>query len=455
MEFTSSGPARPRTATPTASYAPSAPTNSYAPANSYALTAAGGYDEDAFSPEYDRLLARHHAMRLRRSILAPPGRSSAPQGPAVELPEPGDRELIVAHLTPLLPFDALIEVLYDAMFVRRPYLRRLFPESMEFQRQHLGHMFQHLIDHLDRPAELDSRLRALGADHRKLGVWPAHYEAFEEALLTALRVRGGRAWTGRVEAAWLRMLRFAVAAMVAGAESAATEPPFWHGEVVGHERRRPDLAVLRVRTGEPYPYRAGQYAALESPLLPHSWRAYSVACAPREDRVLEFHVRRTSPGGVSAALVDGTGVGDQVRVGPARGELSLDGAGADPHRDLLLLGGGTGLAPMKALVEEFAAAHRARGRRVRLVVAARNRDELYDWPALVELAANRSWLELTPMFGPDLEGLAALLRGHQSVPGLALLSGPPAMVAGARSLLLDAGVPEHRIRYDGVTRAGR
>ncbi|WP_083646627.1 globin domain-containing protein [Kitasatospora sp. CB01950] len=440
MEFISSG--APRTATPTALTA------------AHVLT-VGAYDEDAFSPEYDRLLARHHAMRLRRSILAPPGRSSGPQRPSVEPPEPGDRDLIVRHLTPLLPFDSLIEVLYDAMFLRRPYLRRLFPESMEFQRQHLGHMFQHLIDHLDRPDELDGKLRALGADHRKLGVWPAHYEAFEEALTTALRVRGGRAWTGQVEAAWLRMLRFSVAAMVAGAEAASTEPPFWHGEVVGHERRRPDLAVLRVRTGEPYPYRAGQYAALESPLLPHTWRTYSVACAPREDRVLEFHVRRTSPGGLSAALVDGTGVGDQVRVGPARGELSLDGDGSDVHRDLLLIGGGTGLAPMKALVEEFAAAHRARGRRVRLVVAARGREDLYDWPAMVELAANRSWLELTPVLGPDLEGLAALLRGHQSLPGLALLSGPIGMVAGARSLLLDAGVPDHRIRYDGATRGSR
>ncbi|MFJ5927778.1 globin domain-containing protein [Kitasatospora sp. NPDC092948] len=434
MEYISSGAPRPRTATP---------------------TTAGAYDEDAFSPEYDRLLARHHAMRLRRSILAPPGRSSAPQGPAVELPEPGDRDLILHHLAPLLPFDALIEVLYDAMFVRRPYLRRLFPESMEFQRQHLAHMFQHLIDHLDRPAELGVRLRALGADHRKLGVWPAHYEAFEESLISALRVRGGRMWTEQVETAWVRMLRFAVAAMVAGAEGAATEPPFWHGEVIGHERRRPDLAVLRVRTGEPYPYRAGQYAALESPLLPHTWRTYSVACAPREDRVLEFHVRRTSPGGVSAALVDGTGVGDQIRVGPPRGSLSLDLDGSDVHRDLLLVGGGTGLAPMKALAEEFAAAHRARGRRVRLVVAARGREELYDWPALVELAANRSWLELTPMLGPDLEGLAALLRGHQSLPGLALLSGPSGMVAGARSMLLDAGVPDDRIRYDGSTGASR
>ncbi|MFF0297984.1 globin domain-containing protein [Kitasatospora sp. NPDC004615] len=432
MEYTSSGAPRTATLTP---------------------TPIGSHDEDAFSPEYDRLLARHHAMRLRRSILSPTGQSSGPRRPAVQLPEPGDRDLIVSHLAPLLPFDALIEVLYDAMFVRRPFLRRLFPESMEFQRQHLGHMFQHLIDHLDRPVELDARLRALGADHRKLGVWPAHYEAFEESLITALRVRGGRAWTVQVEEAWTRMLRFAVAAMVAGAEGAATEPPFWHGEVVGHERRRPDLAVLRVRTGEPYPYRAGQYAALESPLLPHSWRPYSVACAPREDRVLEFHVRRTSPGGLSAALVEGTGVGDQVRVGPPRGSLSLDFDGADLHGDVLMVGGGTGLAPMKALAEEFAAAHRARGRRVRLVVAARGREELYDWPSLVELAANRSWLELTPVLGPDLEGLAAMLRGHQSVPGLALLSGPPRMVAVARSLLLDAGVPDERIRYDGVTRA--
>ncbi|WP_374116976.1 FAD-binding oxidoreductase [Streptomyces sp. MNU76] len=53
----------------------------------------------------------------------------------------------------------------------------------------------------------------------------------------------------------------------------------------------------------------------------HTWRPYSVACAPRPDGALEFHVRSTGPGGVSEALVARTRVGDPLRRGPALGEF--------------------------------------------------------------------------------------------------------------------------------------
>ncbi len=306
---------------------------------------------DITSPtaEYDRLIARHHAMRLRRQILEPApsfpapsaGPSPSPGGGAPDLtaaPVDGydgaaDRRLILRDLDAVTPFADLIDRLYAYMFRRRPFLRALFPESMEFQQAHLERMFEYLIERLDRPAQLSATLTRLGRDHRKLGVRPVHYEAFEEALREAARHRAGARWSAELEGAWVRMLRFAVRSMVAGAESALTEPPYWHATVVGHERRRPDLAVLRVRTGEPYPYRAGQYGTVEHPALPHSWRQYSMGCAPRAGNEVEFHVRRTGPGGVSEALVDHTAVGDRLRLGPPRGVLMPEDdtrAGVDP-----------------------------------------------------------------------------------------------------------------------------
>ncbi|MGW2548240.1 globin domain-containing protein, partial [Kitasatospora sp. NPDC001574] len=305
--------------------------------------------------EYDRLIARHHAMRLRRQILTPasspldsfpdarPGSRPGGVGPgaldagAGGAPDAGDfdaaadQRLIMGALGLVAPFADLIDHLYACMFRRRPYLRALFPDSMEFQQVHLERMFDYLVENLHRPAQLSATLAQLGRDHRKLGVRPVHYQAFEEALCEAIRHRAGSRWSAGLEDAWVRMLRFAVEAMVAGAESALTEPPYWHAVVVGHERRRPDLAVLRVRTGEPYPYRAGQYGTVEHPRLPHTWRQYSMGCAPRADNELEFHVRRTGPGGVSEALVEHTAVGDRLRLGPPRGTLMPD----DDSRDLL------------------------------------------------------------------------------------------------------------------------
>ncbi|MGX1971171.1 hypothetical protein [Streptomyces kronopolitis] len=86
-----------------------------------------------------------------------------------------------------------------------------------------------------------------------------------------------------MEAAWVRMLRFAVASTVEGADAALAEPPCWQATVTAQERRRPDLAVLRIRPHEPDPYRAGQFAAVWSPLLPQAWRHYSPASAPAPD----------------------------------------------------------------------------------------------------------------------------------------------------------------------------
>ncbi|MBO1416286.1 flavohemoprotein [Streptomyces sp. FH025] len=403
--------------------------------------------------EYDRLIARHHAMRLRRQLLTP----ASPSGPGsgtghdVDYGYGGsegydgaaDQHLIRRDLDVVAPLADLIDHLYAVMFRRRPYLRSLFPASMEFQQAHLERIFHHLIDHLDRPVELERMLRQLGRDHRKLGVRPVHYEAFEEALCAAVRHRAGGRWTEELEGAWVRMLRFAVGAMVAGADSALTEPPYWHAVVTGHERRRPDLAVVRVRTGEPYPYSAGQYGTVEHPTLPHTWRQYSMGCAPRSDNELEFHVRRTGPGGVSAALVERTAVGDQLRLGPPRGSLLPDG----DARDLLLVAGGTGLAPMKAIVEQQAV-HRPPGRRVHLFVGARDRSDLYDWQALSELGLHKPWLSLTPVTGDRLADAVAAAgdwREH-----LACVSGPAGMVASVRSELLAAGLPLTQVRYDQV-----
>lgn len=394
--------------------------------------------------DYHALLARHDAMRLRRRLLAP-----APQPPE-PLPYDGaaDQRLIAAHLHLVTPLDELIAHLYEVMFRRRPALRSLFPDSMAFQQEHLEAAFRHLIEHLHRPDEVAATFRQLGRDHRKLGVRPAHYASFEEALREALRRCAGPQWPAEAEQAWLRMLRFAVGAMTDGADAALAEPPCWQALVVGHERRRPDLAVLHLRTSEPYPYRAGQHGALESPLLPRAWRQYSMAGAPRPDDVLEFHVRRTGPGGVSEALVERTGVGDVLRLGPAGGKATLD---ADLSRDVLLVAGGTGLAQAKALVQELAARPQP-PHTARLFVGARTRSDLYDLEWLGELQQRRPWLRVVPVVGDIAEAVGRHGGWSEYV---AYVSGPPAMVRATARRLTGLGLPAARIRHDALPEAGR
>ncbi|MFD0265318.1 globin domain-containing protein [Streptomyces sp. NPDC127106] len=404
---------------------------------------------------YHALLARQDAMRLRRQLMAPTRQPAAARADAGSYDGAADQRLITLNLPLVSPSGELIDRLYDAMFEHHPYLRGLFPDSMAFQRAHLEQALRYLIDHLHEPEELAAFCTRLGRDHRKLGVRPVHYEVFETALVEALRGYAGGGWSAALEQAWLRMLRFAVAAMVAGAEQALAEPPYWNAVVTGHRLCGPDLAVVHVRTAEPYPHRAGQYAHVQTPLLPHAWRPYAIACAPRPDGELEFHLHGDGTDDVGEALVAHTGVGDPLRLGPAQGTMTVDGAA---ERDVLVVAAGTGWATAKALLEELERAPRPR--RTHLFLGAGTLDDLYDTPALAGLEDRCPWLRVVPVVGEraaaaDCASLVeAVSRGGDWSGHLAYLSGPPAMVSATARRLAAAGVPSDRIRHDPVTGAG-
>ena len=114
---------------------------------------------------------------------------------------------------------------------------------------------------------------------------------------------------------------------------------------IAHERRTFDIAVFRVASLDRLRYLPGQSVAVESPLRPRVWRFYSIANAPREDATLDFHVRMIDGGALSMALLSGLTPGARLRLGPPVGRLTLD---TTTGRDVLLVAGSTGLAPLKA-----------------------------------------------------------------------------------------------------------
>jgi NAD(P)H-flavin reductase/hemoglobin-like flavoprotein len=342
---------------------------------------------------------------------------------------------------------------YATLFSRAPETRDLFPVNMEVQRSRLLRAIVHVVQMVDQTDELVPFLQQLGRDHRKFGVLAQHYDAVGVALLSAIAHYAGSAWTPEVERAWNDAYALVARAMREAAD-AERGPASWLGRVVGHERLGWDLAKITVQASEPIPYRAGQYVSVETPQRPRLWRYLSPANAPRQDGLLEFHVRAVHGGWVSRAIVAHSRVGDTWRIGPPMGRMAVDPAA---ERDLLMVAGGTGVAPIKAVLEAIAA--REHRPRTQVFVGGRTWEDLYDFASLRKLSYSNSWLDVIPVVeidddesGAERGTLADVVTRYGAwADHDVLVCGSPSMIRATVSRMLVAGTPLDRIRYDPFT----
>lgn len=351
-----------------------------------------------------------------------------------------------AHIEPVA--EKAVGYFYARLFMAKPELRSMFPPAMDIQRKHFLTALARTVRSTDDPQALAEYLRQLAVDHRKFGVQENHYQAVGEILVATLRTFSGGLWTARAQSAWETALDHIATVMTQAARDNETEPAWWLGEVVSHDLRGSDLAVLTIRTdpAQPVRYRPGQYLTVQVPRWPRLWRKYSIANAPRPDGSLDLHVR--AKGRVSGVLVHETVPGDTVVLGPARGTMIVDDRSS---RDILCVAGGTGLAPIKAIIEGLADTAVPRpARSISLFFGARRREDLYDLPDLRRLESACSSLRVIPAVShePGFAGLRGMLpeivRRHGSWPDSEVfVSGPEAMVRGTLRVLGHRTSGEH------------
>ncbi|WP_407700262.1 globin domain-containing protein [Streptomyces beihaiensis] len=344
--------------------------------------------------------------------------------------------------------DKVTSYFYALLFVRHPDLRPLFPAAMDTQRDRLLRALLTAAEHIDDKDVLVAYLKNLGRGHRKYGTRAEHYPAVGECLIASLARYATTTWNEEAETAWVRAYTTISQVMIdAAAADELTSPAWWLGEIVAHERRTSDIAVVTVRPDQPYPFLAGQYTTLETPWWPRVWRHYSFASTPRSDGLLAFHVKAVPAGWVSGALVHRARPGDVLRLGPPAGSMTVDHS---TDSGLLCLGGGTGIAPIKALVEDVA--EHGRRRAVEVFYGARTGDDLYDIDTLLRLQQNHPWLAVRPVVDQ---------QAHLQLPDAvreygpwneydAYLSGPPGMIRSGVDALRGIGIPASRIRHDAV-----
>ena len=393
----------------------------------------------------DRFPAREEGTRRRSQDCTSPGSgvdSGAGADPLADL---------CAAIDPVS--DAAMTYFYAHLFAIEPPIRAMFPPAMDAQRASFWQAVTRLVAHRHNAGQLAAYLDGLGRAHRKFGVQKEHFDAVRQALTATWQRYAPQVWTDAVAVAWEELFSQAAGLMIAAAErDAELAPPWWLAEIVGHEVRGTDLALLTLQPSQPVPYRPGQHISVQTPHWPRLWRNYSIANAPRADGTLTLHVRAVGGGLVSAALVHHVAAGDTLLLGAPTGSMIAD---TTSQRDILCLAGGTGLAPVKAIIEAVITSPGAGRRRgIVLYYGARRASGLYDLPALQRMEAAYPWLQVIPVvseeaapdaiYGTIPRVVAAATWRNRDI----YVSGPDEMIARTVSELTARGAPEDLIRYD-------
>ena len=350
---------------------------------------------------------------------------------------------------------------YSHLFLSHPDLRAMFPISMAAQRDRLVGALGRIVSNVDQLDEVTPFIQQLGRDHRRFSVVAEHYNAVGASLLATLKHFLGASWNDQLASDWAAAYGVIAKVMVEAAEQSEHAPAWWDAEVVSVDRRTMDVTVLEIRPDQRFDYEPGQSFAMEVPQRPRLWRYFSPANAPREDGSIELHVQLVDGGQVSSALVRSVKTGDTVKMGaPVGDQLTWS---ADDRRDLLLVAGGTGLAPLRSVLDQVERTWQANGSgpRVHLFHGVRLPWSLYDRQRLTALANERSWFDYTEVVSddhsfPGARGLVGSVAARsQSWHGrLAMVCGGPQMVAHTVDELTAAGIPADSVRYEQFHHVG-
>jgi ferredoxin-NADP reductase len=217
-----------------------------------------------------------------------------------------------------------------------------------------------------------------------------------------------------------------VAAETERTKSLVLDPPDWPGHLAGQH------VDVRLTAEDGY----------------QAQRSYSIASAP-EDEHLVLTVERLDDGEVSPYLTDELRPGDDLELrGPIGGYFVWREAQGGP---LLLVGGGSGVVPLRAMLRH----HRAVGSDVpaRLLYSARTRDDLiyreelngYDTVVTLTREQPQGWTGHTGRVGPEL--LAEVAWPPAERP-LVYVCGPTGFVEGVADALVALGHEPSHIRTE-------
>ncbi|NYZ13907.1 2Fe-2S iron-sulfur cluster binding domain-containing protein [Azospirillum sp. RWY-5-1] len=240
------------------------------------------------------------------------------------------------------------------------------------------------------------------------------------------------------------------------------------GRLAAVETLTHDIVAIAVTLDQPMKFWAGQYVDITLP--GHGiTRSFSMANPPGANPPggparLEFIIKKYPQGAFSGALDDGLAVGEPVMV---RGPYGTCFRREEREGPMILVGGGSGMAPLLSILHDQAASGETRP--VRFFYGARTRRDLFHLelfeafarampdfafiPALSHAGDEDGWTGET---GFVHEVLRRHLAAMPDVEQADVYScGPPPMIDAVLPVLQMAGVDSARIHFDKFTPATR
>lgn len=206
--------------------------------------------------------------------------------------------------------------------------------------------------------------------------------------------------------------------------------------------------ILRLPPTASFNYHPGQYIDV---IGNHGLRrSYSVANAPSADKMIELHIRAVEAGAMSQYWFEQAKANDLLRLNGPLGTFFLrDAAG----KDLALLATGTGIAPLKAMLEGIAKMPRERlPRSISVYWGGRVPQDIY-WN-LAELDVPIRFIPVLSRAGGEWSGARghvqdALLADQPTLAQAVVYAcGSDSMIHSARARLTEAGLAEGHFHSD-------
>ncbi len=179
-------------------------------------------------------------------------------------------------------------------------------------------------------------------------------------------------------------------------------------------------------------------------------RSFSIANLPGEGRI-EFMIKRYPGGRLSGMLEEGLKAGDEIQFTGPYGAFHLR---RSSERPVLMIAGGSGMAPVLGVLRQLAS--EGCERPVRFFYGARTDEDVFHLEEIAELGERLADFEFTPVVGGFVhEAVDAWLEDNEAyaTPDV-YMCGPPPMLEAAEPMLIEKRkVDEQRIFQDKFTTA--